>query len=81
MHYMVLIVIGVLAGAIAGRFIEGRDFGIPGDVVFGVLGALCFAYVFVRLQLAPDSGGSGQDVMAAIGAIVGLYLRRVIKVV
>ena len=49
--------------------------------MFAVLGALAFAYVFVHLQLAPDSGGSGQDVMAAIGAIVGLYFRRVIKLV
>jgi uncharacterized membrane protein YeaQ/YmgE (transglycosylase-associated protein family) len=81
MHYLVIVVIGVVAGVIAGRFIGGGDFGVAGDVAFAVSGALLFAYLFVRLALAPDAGASGTDVMAAIGAIVGLYLRRVIKVV
>ena len=81
MHYMVLIVIGAVAGVIVGRFIGGTDFGVAGDIAFAVSGALLFAYMFVRLQLSPDAGAVGQDVMAVIGAIVGLYFRRVIRVV
>jgi len=81
MHLLVLVMIGVAAGVIVGRYIGGTDFGVAGDVAFAVGGALVFAYFFVRLQLAPGAGAGGADVMAAIGAIVALYLRRVIRVV
>ena len=81
MDYWVVVVIGVAAGLIAGRFIGGTDFNVTGDIAFAVSGAVAFAYAFVHMGLDPAAGAGGKDVMAAIGSIVGLYLRRVIKVV
>jgi hypothetical protein len=84
MEYVGIVVIGLLAGLVVGRFLAGNNFSIGGDVAFALAGALVFAIGLRATGLAPDGGAGGAGgaaVMAAVGAIGALLLRRVLRTV
>jgi uncharacterized membrane protein YeaQ/YmgE (transglycosylase-associated protein family) len=81
MDYIVVVVIGLVAGLVVGRFLTGNNMTLSGDILFAVTGAVVFAFALTALGLAPDTGAGGKDVMAAIGAIAALFLRRILKTV
>ncbi|MEO8718948.1 MAG: GlsB/YeaQ/YmgE family stress response membrane protein [Burkholderiales bacterium] len=81
MQYVVIAIIGLVVGLVVGRFLTGNNFGVKGDIVFAIVGAFAFA-VGLRLSgIAPESGLGGSSVMAAVGAIAALLLRRVMGTV
>lgn len=77
--FIVTIIIGFLAGAVAKFIMPGRD---PGGfiitILLGIGGALVFRYVGGALNIYPD-GGFLQFVGAVIGAIVILVIYRAIR--
>lgn len=77
--FIVTIIIGFLAGAVAKFIVPGRD---PGGfiitILLGIGGALVFRYVGGALNIYPD-GGFLQFVGAVIGAIVILVIYRAIR--
>jgi uncharacterized membrane protein YeaQ/YmgE (transglycosylase-associated protein family) len=81
MEYVAIVVIGLMAGLIVGRFLAGNNFSVKGDVVFALAGALVFAVGLRATGLAPEGGPGGAAVMAAMGAIGALLLRRVLRTV
>jgi uncharacterized membrane protein YeaQ/YmgE (transglycosylase-associated protein family) len=79
MFYLVWVVlIGILAGWIAGQITKGSGFGILGDMVVGILGSLLGSFLFGLLGIVAY-GLIGRLVLAVIGAIVLLWLLRLIK--
>jgi uncharacterized membrane protein YeaQ/YmgE (transglycosylase-associated protein family) len=79
MIYLVWVVlIGVLAGWIAGKITKGSGFGLLGDLVVGVVGSLLGSVIFGVLGLGAYSL-VGRLVVAVVGAVVLLWLVRVIK--
>jgi uncharacterized membrane protein YeaQ/YmgE (transglycosylase-associated protein family) len=79
MFYLVWVVlIGILAGWIAGRITKGSGFGILGDLVVGILGSLLGSFLFGLLGIVAY-GLIGRLALAVIGAIVLLWLLRLIK--
>lgn len=81
MEYVGIIVIGLIVGLLVGRFLSGNNFNIQGDVAFALAGALVFAVGLGAAGLAPDGGTGGAAVMAGIGAIAALLLRRMLRTV
>jgi uncharacterized membrane protein YeaQ/YmgE (transglycosylase-associated protein family) len=79
MEYVGVAVIGLVIGLVVGRFLAGNNFNLTGDVVFAVIGAFVFAIGLRASGIAPDAGVGGTAVMAAIGAIAALLLRRVLR--
>lgn len=77
MQYVAIGVIGLVVGLLVGRFLAGNNFSVKGDIVFAVIGAFAFAVGLAASGIAPESGAGGNAVMAAIGAIAALLLRRV----
>ncbi|MDQ6636669.1 MAG: GlsB/YeaQ/YmgE family stress response membrane protein [Candidatus Dormibacteraeota bacterium] len=73
------IVIGLLAGGIAGRLVRGRGFGCLLDVIVGVIGAAIGGFL-VNLFLPGDQtyGFVGSLVVALLGAVVLLALLRLV---
>lgn len=63
------IIIGIVAGWIAGQLLEGRGFGLLGDLIVGVLGAVIGSLLFGLLGLTAG-GLLGELVVATIGAVV-----------
>jgi uncharacterized membrane protein YeaQ/YmgE (transglycosylase-associated protein family) len=79
MEFVWFIFIGLVAGWLAGRLVKGGGFGVVGDIVVGVLGALIGGVLFSSLGLSSGGGLLGAIVVATIGAIVLIFLLRVIK--
>jgi uncharacterized membrane protein YeaQ/YmgE (transglycosylase-associated protein family) len=72
------IIIGGLAGALAGRVVRGTGFGILGDIVVGIIGAL-LGGLLAGLVLSETVGVIGSFILAFLGAIVLLWLLRLIS--
>ena len=72
------ILIGIVAGWLAGQIVKGSGFGIIGDMVVGVLGAILGGLLFNALQL-PWGGLFGSLIVATLGAIVLIFLVRLIR--
>jgi uncharacterized membrane protein YeaQ/YmgE (transglycosylase-associated protein family) len=73
------LLIGLLAGAIAGRLVRGRGFGCLVDMLVGVIGAVVGGFL-LNLFLPGDQtyGFLGSLVVALLGAVVLLALLRLI---
>jgi uncharacterized membrane protein YeaQ/YmgE (transglycosylase-associated protein family) len=79
MLYLVWVVlIGILAGWLAGQITKGSGFGLLGDLIVGILGSLLGSFLFGLFGIVAFSL-IGRLVMAVLGAIVLLWLIRKIK--
>ncbi|OLC44550.1 MAG: transglycosylase [Acidobacteria bacterium 13_1_40CM_65_14] len=78
MYLITQILIGILAGWLAGKIMRGRGFGLLGDLVVGIVGSLLGGFVFGLLGLYAY-GLIGSIVIATGGAILLLYLIRLIR--
>jgi len=77
--YLWCALVGLGAGILAGWVLYGRGFSISGDILFGVTGAVILGAGFRYLGLVPESGLKGVLIMAAIGAIACVVLRRTLR--
>ena len=80
MFWLWFLIIGALAGWIAGQLMRGSGFGLVGDIVIGVLGAFIGGHLFGFLGIQAF-GFIGALVTATIGAVLLLYLIRLFKAV
>jgi uncharacterized membrane protein YeaQ/YmgE (transglycosylase-associated protein family) len=79
MIYLVWVVLlGIVAGWLAGQITKGSGFGLLGDLVVGVVGSLLGSFIFGFLGLGAYSL-LGRLVVSVVGAVVLLWLIRVIK--
>jgi uncharacterized membrane protein YeaQ/YmgE (transglycosylase-associated protein family) len=78
MYLLVTIVIGILAGWLAGKIMRGRGFGVLIDLFVGIIGSVLGRFVFGLLGLYAY-GFIGQFVVATAGAVFLLYLVRHLK--
>ena len=72
------IIIGGIAGWLAGVLIKGYGFGIVGNIIIGILGAGIAGILAPRLGLSTESTG-GNIVAAVIGALILLFLIGLVK--
>jgi uncharacterized membrane protein YeaQ/YmgE (transglycosylase-associated protein family) len=72
------IIIGILAGFLAGKIVKGSGMGVLMDLVVGIVGSILGGWIFTLLNLGAY-GLIGQLVMATVGAIVLLLIVRAIK--
>ena len=78
MEVIGFLVIGVLAGWMAGKLMKGRGFGLLGNMVVGVLGAVAGGFLFGLVGL--EAGGFiGSLVTAVVGALVLLFVIGALK--
>ncbi len=77
-NLLVFVIVGLVAGWLAGRIMKGRGFGLVGNLIVGVVGAFLGAYIFEFLGI-PASSLLASLVMSVIGAVVLLYLIRFVK--
>jgi uncharacterized membrane protein YeaQ/YmgE (transglycosylase-associated protein family) len=78
LYLLWVVLIGILAGWLAGQIYKGRGFGLLGDLIVGILGSLLGSFIFGLLGIVAYSL-LGRLVMAVVGAIVLLWLIRVVK--
>ena len=73
------ILIGLVAGSLAGQVVQGSGFGLLGDIVVGILGAVLGGFLFSTFGVSSGGGLIGSLIVATVGAIVLLYGVRLIK--
>ncbi|MBX3650951.1 MAG: GlsB/YeaQ/YmgE family stress response membrane protein [Burkholderiales bacterium] len=76
---MWLILVGLIAGWLAGVLVKGGGFGMLGDIVVGILGALVGGFLFRSLGLSAGGGFLGSIFVATVGAIVLIVVLRIVK--
>ncbi|MGH6727747.1 MAG: GlsB/YeaQ/YmgE family stress response membrane protein [Pseudolabrys sp.] len=77
---IVIVVIGLIAGWLAGQIMKGGGFGLIGDLIVGIIGAVIGGWLWATLHL-PMLGAwwITAIVSAVIGACILLYVIRLIK--
>lgn len=70
--------IGLAAGFLAGLVVKGHGFGIVGNIIVGIIGALLGGFLFQLLGLS-TTGKLGELICAFIGAVVLLFLLKFVK--
>ena len=73
------IIVGAIAGWLAGQVVKGGGFGLIGDIIVGIIGAIIASWLFPTLGLALGGGWIGAIISSAIGAIILLVIIRLIK--
>ena len=76
---LTLVFVGILAGWLAGKIVDGTGFGLLGDLVIGVIGAFIGTWLLPRIGLHLAAGIVGAIVNATLGAIVLLVVMRLIR--
>jgi len=72
------LIIGIVAGWLAGHITRGKGFGLIGDMVVGVIGALFGGFLFGLLGLSAH-GTIGSLIMAVAGAVAFIFFVRFLK--
>lgn len=72
MHIILFLIIGALAGWVAGKIMKGKGFGFFGNLVVGVIGAIVGGFVFDILHIS-GYGLLGSLVTAIVGAVILLW--------
>ena len=73
MEILWFLLIGLVAGWLAGMLLKGSGFGVVGNLIIGVLGAVAGGFLFRLVGLMPDSL-LGELIAATVGALVVLFL-------
>ena len=70
----ILLIIGAIAGFLAGLIVKGYGFGVVGNIVVGIVGAIFAGWLLPRLGVFPGGDVLGQIISATLGAVVLLAL-------
>jgi len=78
---IIMLIVGAIAGWLAGLVVQGTGFGLVGDIVIGILGALIAGFLFPHFGIVLTLGGGilGAIITAFIGAVILLLVVKVIR--
>jgi uncharacterized membrane protein YeaQ/YmgE (transglycosylase-associated protein family) len=76
---LVILFVGLVAGWLAGKIVRGTGFGIIGDILVGIAGALIASYLFPKLGIHLGTGLVSEIIYSAIGAILLLLIVRLVR--
>lgn len=76
---VVLLLVGLIAGWLAGLIVRGRGFGMIGDLIIGVIGAFIGSWIFAALGIFIGMGLVGAIISATIGAVVLVAIIRLVR--
>jgi len=76
---IIWLAIGAVAGWLAGVIMKGGGFGLIGDIVVGILGAVIAGFLLPKLGIVIGGGIIAAIVNAVIGACILLFVIRLVK--
>lgn len=79
MSFIIAIIIGAIAGWLAGQIVKGGGYGLIGDIIVGIVGSLIASWLFPQLGVTLGGGWIGAIISATIGAIILLVILRLVK--
>ena len=76
---LIFLIVGAVAGWLAGQIVKGHGFGLVGNIVVGIIGAFLAGFLLPRVGLAIGGGMVAAIINAMIGAIILLVLIGLLK--
>jgi uncharacterized membrane protein YeaQ/YmgE (transglycosylase-associated protein family) len=76
---LVILFVGLIAGWLAGKVVRGTGYGLIGDLIVGIAGALVASLLFPRLGIHLGTGLISEIIYSAIGAVVLLLIVRLLR--
>jgi uncharacterized membrane protein YeaQ/YmgE (transglycosylase-associated protein family) len=76
---IVWLIVGAVAGWLAGLIVKGYGFGLLGNIVVGIVGSLVAGWLLPRLGIFNIGGIAGSIIYAVIGAVILLLIIGLIK--
>ena len=76
---IVILLVGAIAGWLAGLIVRGIGFGLIGNIVVGIVGAFIAAWLLPRIGIVIGGGIVASIINATIGAVVLLVIIGLIK--
>lgn len=76
---LVMIIVGLVAGWLAGKLVRGSGFGLLGDIVIGIIGAFVGTWVLGLMHIVIGGGILANIANATIGAVILLLLVRLVR--
>jgi uncharacterized membrane protein YeaQ/YmgE (transglycosylase-associated protein family) len=76
---LVILLVGLVAGWLAGKIVTGLGFGLIGNIAIGIVGALVGSWLFPRLGIHIGTGIINQIIAATVGAILVLFIIGLIR--
>jgi len=73
------LLVGLVAGWLAGQVMKGGGYGVLMDIVLGLLGGIIGGWVFGALGIWPAGGIVGSIVVSFVGAVILVGLTRMLK--
>ena len=73
------IIVGLIAGWLAGQVMKGGGYGVLVDIVLGILGGILGGWIFGRLGIFPGGGMIGSIIVAFVGAVILVGISRLLK--
>ncbi|MFY9624880.1 MAG: GlsB/YeaQ/YmgE family stress response membrane protein [Rhodoplanes sp.] len=79
MGLIIWLIVGAVAGWLAGLIVRGYGFGLIGNIVVGIVGALIAGWLLPRLGIVIGGGTIGEVITAVIGAVILLLVIGLIR--
>jgi uncharacterized membrane protein YeaQ/YmgE (transglycosylase-associated protein family) len=79
MNFLAWIVVGLIAGWLAGQVMKGGGYGVAVDIILGILGGFLGGWIFGLLGIGAGSGMIGSIIVAFVGAVILVGITRLIK--
>jgi uncharacterized membrane protein YeaQ/YmgE (transglycosylase-associated protein family) len=76
---LIVLIVGAVAGWLAGLIVRGAGFGLIGDIIIGIIGAFIAHWLFPKLGIQLGAGMVRAILNATIGAVILLLLIRLIR--
>jgi uncharacterized membrane protein YeaQ/YmgE (transglycosylase-associated protein family) len=76
---IIWLIVGAIAGWLAGMVVRGGGFGLIGDIIVGIIGALIAGWLLPQIGIVIGGGIIGSIINAFIGAVILLIILRLIK--
>lgn len=76
---IIWLIVGAIAGWLAGMVVKGGGFGLIGDIIVGIVGGLIAGWLLPRLGINIGSGFVAAVIDSFIGAVILLLILRLVK--
>jgi uncharacterized membrane protein YeaQ/YmgE (transglycosylase-associated protein family) len=79
MNLIWFLIVGLIAGFLAGKVMRGSGYGVLGDIIVGVIGAIIGGWLFGRFGIGMGGGLIASIFVAFVGAVILILIVRLIR--
>ncbi|MHA3915759.1 GlsB/YeaQ/YmgE family stress response membrane protein [Halovulum sp. GXIMD14793] len=76
---LITVLVGAVAGWLAGQIVKGFGFGLLGNIVVGIVGSFIAGFLFPRFGISTGIGIVDSIIFATLGAVILLFVIKLVK--